>query len=56
MEKQIQENKFDVNLSRTCPYKHKPKEMFLASIVQNNVDISTEKWLDKIEEPIDYKA
>lgn len=30
--------------------------MFLASVDQSRVDTSTEKWLDKIEESIDYKA
>ena len=56
VENQIQEKEFDVILSHTCPYKYEPREMFLASIDQSSVDTSTEKWLDKIEESIEYKA
>lgn len=56
VEKQIREEEFDVILSHTCPYKYESREMFLASIDQSSVDISTEKRLDKIEESIDYKA
>lgn len=56
VEQQIQEKEFDVVLSHTCPYKYEPREMFLSSIDQSSVDTSTEKWLDKIEESIHYKA
>lgn len=56
VEKQIKGNRIDVVLSHTCPFKYEPIEVFLPNIDQNTVDTSTEKWLDKIEESIDYKA
>lgn len=46
----------DVVLSHTCPFKYEPTEMFLAQIDQSTVDASTEKWLDTIEDKLDYKA
>ncbi len=56
VEKQIKEKAFDVVLTHTCPFKYEPIETFLPGIDQSTVDTSTEKWLDKIEESIDYKA
>ena len=48
-------NKVDVVLSHTTPLKYEPREMFLSCIDQSKVDKSTEIWLDKIEDTIDYK-
>lgn len=56
VEQQIREKDFDVILSHTCPMKYEPIECFLPGIDQSTVDKSTEEWLDKIEEGIDYKA
>ena len=56
VEQQVKEKPFDVILSHTCPFKYEPVEMFLPGIDQSTVDDSTEKWLDKIEESVDYKA
>ena len=56
VEQQIKEKPFDVILSHTCPFKYEPIEMFLLGIDQSTVDDSTERWLDKIEESVDYKA
>lgn len=56
VEKQIKETQIDVVLSHTCPAKYIPTECFLPMIDQASVDQSTEKWLDKIEESIQYKA
>ena len=56
VEKQIKEKDFDVILSHTCPFKYEPIETFLPEIDQSTVDTSTEEWLDKIEESVDYKA
>ena len=56
VEKQIAEKKIDIVLSHTCPFKYEPTEMFLQGIDQSTVDDSTERWLDKIEEGLDYKA
>ena len=57
VEKQLadNDNKIDVVFSHTCPLKYEPVEVFLSFIDQGNVDKSTEKWLDTIEERIDYK-
>ncbi len=56
VEKQIKNNRIDVVFSHTCPYKYIPTECFLSGIDQSKVDNSTEKWLDTIEEAIEYKA
>lgn len=56
VEKQISENHIDVILSHTCPFKYEPVEAFLSMVDQDTVDDSTEKWLDKIEAIVDYKA
>jgi len=56
VEKQISENKIDVVLSHTCPFKYEPTEVFLPQIDQSTVDTSTELWLDKIDEKIDCMA
>jgi 3-oxoacid CoA-transferase subunit A len=56
VEEQLRTNPIDVVLSHTCPFKYEPIEMFLSGVDQSGVDDSTERWLDKIEESIDYKA
>lgn len=56
VEQQLVDNEIDVVLSHTCPYKYEPREMFLPMIDQSTVDDSTERWLDRIEERITYKA
>ena len=48
-------NRIDVVLSHTTPFKYEPVEMFLSYVNQSKVDKSTEIWLDKIEDTIDYK-
>jgi len=55
VERQIQKHKkVDVVLSHTCPYKYEPVEAFLPMIDQSTVDDSTERWLDGVEETLDY--
>lgn len=49
------DNKVDIILSHTCPYKYLPREMFLEGIDQSTVDNSTEYFLDEIEQITDYK-
>ncbi len=44
----------DIVLSHTCPLKYEPTEVFMKGIDQSNVDKSMEKFLDKLEESIDY--
>lgn len=56
VEQQILEKHIDVILSHTCPYKYIPREAFLPMIKQDEVDDSTERWLDKIEETVHYRA
>lgn len=56
VEQQIRTKDFDVILSHTCPYKYEPREMFLGGIDQSTVDSSTEEWLDRIEESVEYRA
>lgn len=48
-------NKIDIILSHTCPYKYIPREMFLSGIDQSKVDNSMEYYLDEIEENNKYK-
>lgn len=55
VEEQILKNKIDVVFSHTCPTKYTPVEMFLDFINQDSVDHSTEEWLDKIEDNLDYE-
>ena len=49
-------HKVDIVFSHTCPFKYEPREMFLSCIDQSTVDDNTEKWLDIIEDKLDYKA
>ncbi len=46
--------KHDIILSHTCPEKYTPVEVFLPGIDQKKVDKSMEKWLDTIEDRLDY--
>lgn len=55
VEQQIQGNKIDIVLSHTCPIKYEPVEFFMSCVDQSSVDKSTEIWLGKIEESLDYK-
>lgn len=45
----------DYVLSHTCPFKYIPIETFLSGIDQSTVDNDQEKWLDLIENKVDYK-
>ena len=47
--------KVPVVLSHTCPYKYRPIEAMRSGISQSKVDTSTEEWLDRIEERLDYR-
>ncbi len=57
VEKQLEKVKWKVDyiVSHTCPEKYEPTDFFLPTIDQSTVDKSTEKWLDKLEEKLDYK-
>ena len=48
--------KVDVVLSHTCPGRYIPIEAFMPGLDQSMVDQSTEEWLDRIEERLDYQA
>lgn len=44
----------DIVLSHTCPLKYEPTEVFMKCINQSDVDKSMEKFLDRVEESINY--
>ena len=48
--------KVDFVWTHTCPEKYTPREAFLSGISQDTVDISTEQWLDTIEDRLEYGA
>lgn len=50
------DHQVDVVFSHTCPFKYEPIEMFISGIDQSKVDASTERWLDEIEDKLDYSA
>ena len=54
--KQLATHSVDIVLSHTCPFKYEPTEVFLPGIDQSTVDDSTERWLDRIEDTVGYKA
>lgn len=47
--------KVDVVLSYTAPLKYEPVEVLLPGVDQSKVDKSTEKWLDRIEDRLEYR-
>ena len=47
--------KIDTVLSHTCPLGYEPVEMFLDGLDQSQVDKSTEEWLGRIEERLEYR-
>lgn len=51
----VMENKVDIVLSHTCPFRYQPVETFLSGIDQSKVDKSTELWLGEIESRLDYR-
>lgn len=55
IEKINNNNKVDIVLSHTCPFKYMPYEAFLKGIDQSKVDNSTEKFLDEVESKLEYK-
>lgn len=56
VEKQLDwlEWKVDIVLSHTVPLKYEPVEVHMAWVDQSRVDKSTEEWLDKIENRLEY--
>lgn len=47
--------KVDTVLSHTSPYRYRPTEVFLPGLDESTVDVTTERWLDEIEEKLDYR-
>jgi 3-oxoacid CoA-transferase subunit A len=45
----------DVVLTHTCPFDYLPREMFVNYVKQEDVDNSTEHWLNGIEKKLKYK-
>jgi len=56
VEQQLDSVDWTINyvLSHTVPLKYEPTEVFLPNINQEIVDKTTEKWLDKIEDKLNY--
>lgn len=50
----LKQNKFDLILSHTCPIETEPRHLFLGVIDQKKVDKSTEIWLQKISDFINF--
>ncbi len=48
--------KVDVMLTHTCPSKVVPTEKYIPGVDQSTVDKSTEEWLDRIEDRLQYDA
>lgn len=46
--------KVDAVFSHTCPFKYRPLEDITFRPDQSKVDTSTEQWLDKIEDRLEY--
>ena len=45
----------DYVLSHTAPSKFEPTDIFSESIDQTSIDKTTEKWLDCIEDKLEYE-
>lgn len=58
VEKKLEENNWKIHgvLSHTCPYNYEPRELFLAQVDQSKVDDSTERWLQTIDDRLDYEV
>lgn len=58
VEKKLEENNWKIHgvLSHTCPYNYEPRELFLAQVDQSKVDESTERWLQTIDDRLDYNV
>ena len=52
--KKYKGQRIDIVLSHTCPLKYESTEVFMEGIDQSDIDKSMEKFLDKVEESIDY--
>lgn len=48
--------KVDLVLTHTCPEKYIPREAFMSCVDQSMVNNSTERWLDTIEDRLEYGA
>lgn len=45
----------DTMLTHTCPLKYEPVEAFFSNVDQHTVDKETERWLDGIENRLQYR-
>ena len=56
VEKKLKEldYKVDIVLTHTAPLKYEPTEFFIPDLDQSKIDKTTEIWLDKIEDKLDY--
>jgi 3-oxoacid CoA-transferase subunit A len=56
VEKQLEKVnwKVDFVLSHTCPYDHRPTQFFMQGLDQRLVDNTTEHWMQKIADKLDF--
>lgn len=54
VDKELIGHKVSYIMSHTCPQKYEPVEMFMPFVDQSTVDKTMEKWLDKIEDGVEY--
>lgn len=47
--------KVDIVLSHTCPQRYVPREAFMAVSDPEEIDTSTEEWLDRLEDRLEYR-
>lgn len=57
VETRLEEERWEVDyvFSHTCPFKYEPTELFADFVEQEEVDKSTEIWMDEIESKLSYK-
>lgn len=56
VESQAGQGNVDYVLSHTCLFRYVPHEAFISGLDQSTIDDSTERWLDTIEQRVNYKA
>lgn len=57
VEKQLESINWNIDLifSHTCPFNYRPQETFAHIIDFDKIDTSTEEWLQKLENKLNYK-
>ncbi|MGB4985539.1 MAG: metallophosphoesterase [Erysipelotrichaceae bacterium] len=50
----VWDNRVDIVLTHTTPYRYIPREIFKSCFVQSSLDYSTELFLDEVEKSVSY--